>query len=162
METVSFLGYWPVFLSEPLGLCPRRVELRPGGGQASCVHLCGGSCGSKTGKESPCSPCVPRPVSGSLGSSQFIALFEYLRFLEGSTFCLSGTTGTILGVEDHRCVTLQLLEVRNGGHSGTGGRKNAAVICVLVSFWKTSPKIMSLRGEVAAKMTECQHVYDSS
>lgn len=33
---------------------------------------------------------------------------------------------------------------------------------VLVSFWKTSPKLMSLQGQVSAKMTAYQRVCDSS
>lgn len=115
------------------------------------------SWGSKTGNKSL------SPFSGPLGFSQSIALFEYLRFLEGSAFCSSKTTGTILGVEGHHpCATLHLLEVRNGGYGGAGGRMDTAFICVLVSFWKTSPKLMSVQGEVAAKMTECQHIYDLS
>lgn len=60
------------------------------------------SWGSKTGNKSL------SPFSGPLGFSQSIALFEYLRFLEGSAFCSSKTTGTILGVEGHHpCATLQ-------------------------------------------------------
>lgn len=101
-----------------------------------------GSWGSKTGNKSL------SPFSGPLGFSQSIALFEYLRFLEGSAFCSSKTTGTILGVEGHHpCATLHLLEVRNGGYGGAGGRMDTALSVSWCPFGKQAQSLCPFRGK---------------
>lgn len=56
---------------------------------------------------------------------------------------------------------LHLLELRTGGHSGAGGDRMLLSWCSGVLL-ENKPKAYVPSGEVAVKMTECQHVYDSS